>query len=176
MNNRTAKRKWQYAILLCVLVIGGITIGRSFESSSVVLKKGDVPPEFSLMGVDDKEYKLSDYKGKAIVINFWGTFCPPCVKEMPEFQRQSEKWKDEPFKILAINLSEDMIAVSNFVSRYNLDFTILRDQNRKIERLYKLKSYPTTFFVKPDGKIMDIFVGGMTEEDIDVRIRKLLGK
>ncbi|MFC4306634.1 redoxin domain-containing protein [Cohnella boryungensis] len=176
MNKQKTKRKVQYVILFCVLIIGGLAIGNTFKSSSVVLKKEDVPPEFSLLGIDDQVYKLSDYKGKAVVINFWGTFCPPCVKEMPEFQRQSEKWKDEPFKIIAINLSEDKIAVSNFVNRFNLDFTILRDQNRKVERLYKLKSYPTTFFVKPNGKIMDIFVGGMTEEDIDIRIRKLLGK
>ncbi|PRX65075.1 peroxiredoxin [Cohnella sp. SGD-V74] len=176
MSKRSTKKIWQYLILLSVLIIGGIAIFKSFEPTSVVLKKGDTPPDFSLLGLDDKVYKLSDYKGKAVVINFWGTFCPPCVKEMPEFQRQSDKWKDEQFKILAINLSEDSISVSNFVDRLNLDFTILRDQNRKVERLYKLKSYPTTLFVKPNGKIMDIFVGGMTEEDIDERIRELLGK
>nr|WP_240353623.1 redoxin domain-containing protein [Cohnella algarum] len=159
---------------MCILVIGGIAISQSFVSSDKSLRKGGRPPEFSLLGVDGKVYRLSDYKGKALVINFWGTFCPPCVIEMPEFQRQYEKWKSKSFEILAINLSEDKITVNNFKQRYNLTFPLLYDQNRKIEREYQIRSYPTTFFVNPDGTIMDIFVGGMTEKDIDDRIRELL--
>lgn len=174
--SKPGKRKIQYAVLLCVLIIGGITVGKAFVSSNDAIKIGGKPPEFRLLGTDDKVYNLSDYKGKALVINFWGTFCPPCVEEMPEFQRQWEKWRNEPFEILGINLSEDRLTASNFQKRLNITFPILYDQNRATERQYQLRSYPTTFFVHPDGTIMDIFVGGMTERDIDVRIRKLLNK
>lgn len=171
-----SRKKLQWTILVLVLVVGSIAIGRTFISSNTAPQKGEHPPEFSLLDTVGNVHNLSDYKGKAIVINFWGTFCPPCVTEMPEFQRQYDKWKDEPFEILAINLSENQMTVNNFVQRFKLSFTILRDQNRKTERNYKLRSYPTTFFVHPDGTIMDIFVGGMTEKDIDDRIAKLLNK
>ncbi|GIQ61705.1 hypothetical protein PACILC2_02730 [Paenibacillus cisolokensis] len=75
---------------------------------------------------------------------------------------------------MAINLSEDDLTVRNFVSRFKLDFPVLRDSNRMVERRYGLRQYPTTFFVKPDGRIMEIFVGGMTEKDINERIERLL--
>ncbi|MNG00341.1 Thiol-disulfide oxidoreductase ResA [compost metagenome] len=93
---------------------------------------------------------------------------------MPEFEQQYLKWKDKPFEILAVNLSEGNLTVNNFVKDFELTYPILRDANKVIERRYGLEQYPSTFFIKPDGTIMDIFVGGMTEQDIDDRIEKLL--
>ena len=76
--------------------------------------------------------------------------------------------------MLAINLSENDLTVSNFVAERSLTYPILRDANRVIERRYGLSQYPTTFFVNPDGTIQDIFVGGMSEQDIDSRVEQLL--
>ncbi|MGG4032556.1 redoxin domain-containing protein [Paenibacillus cisolokensis] len=171
-----ARRPVQIVILLGVLLLGGYAIGEAlFASDDKILKAGERPPDFKLLDLNGEAKELQDFQkdGKALVINFWGTFCPPCVKEMPEFQRQYEKWKDS-LEIVAINLSEDDLTVRNFVSRFKLDFPVLRDSNRMVERRYGLRQYPTTFFVKPDGRIMEIFVGGMTEKDIDKRIERLL--
>lgn len=176
MARGSAKKKLQYVILISVILIGGYAIGRSFITPVTKVEAGSRPPEFSLPDTNGNVHSLSDYEDRALVINFWGTFCPPCVKEMPEFQRQAEKWKDEPFDIIAINLSEDRLTVNNFLKRFDLEYTILLDRDRKVERSYKLRSYPTTFFVRPDGTIMEAYVGGMTEEEIDLRVRKLLGK
>lgn len=87
-----------------VLIIGGLAIWQSLSSKDSALKIGGRPPEYSLLGKDGKVHNLSDYKGKALVINFWSTFCPPCVIEMPEFQRKSNKWKSEPFEIIGDKL------------------------------------------------------------------------
>ena len=171
------RRKIQIVILLGVLLLGGYAIGKAlFVSDDGLPRKGEAPPEFALLGADGQPHRLADYKGKALVINFWGTFCPPCVVETPEFQRQYEKWQAQgkPFEIIGINLSEDDLTVSNFVRKYGLTYDILRDKRNKIETLYGVRSYPTTFFIKPDGTIMDIYVGGMTEKDIDERVMKLL--
>lgn len=108
-----------------------------------------------------------------MVITFWGTFCPPCVKELPEFQRLYDKWHSKGLEVLAINLSEADLPVQNFVSKFDLSFTVLRDVNRKVERQYGLRSYPTTFFVKPDGTISEIAVTAMTEQQIQERVEKL---
>lgn len=166
----------QIVILLAVLIVGGYAIGTTLFAAdeSGILKAGSTPPDFTLVDLEGNTHQLSDYKGKPVVINFWGTFCPPCVKEMPEFERQFAKWKDEDLEILAINLSEDTLTVNNFVRRFELNYPILRDVGRKTERSYGLRSYPTTFFVKPDGTIMEIKVGGMTEQDIDDRVNQLL--
>ncbi|CAM3968290.1 redoxin domain-containing protein [Paenibacillus alkaliterrae] len=171
-----SRKTVQVIILFAVLLIGGYAIGSALFANNDrdPLKEGSMPPPFELADLDGSLQRLSDYEGKAVVVNFWGTFCPPCVKEMPEFERQFQKWKDQGLVILAINLSEDTLTVNNFVRRFELNYPILRDVNRKTERSYELKSYPTTFFIKPDGSIMEIKVGGMTEEDIDERIERLL--
>lgn len=166
----------QIVILAAVLIIGGYAIGTTLfaSDSNGSLKAGSEPPAFALADLDGNVQQLSDYKGKAVVLNFWGTFCPPCVKEMPEFERQYAKWKDQGLVILAVNLSEDTLTVNNFVRQFDLNYPILRDVNRKTERSYGLRSYPTTFFIQPDGKLLEIKVGGMTEQEIDERIERLL--
>jgi len=175
MKGKT-RRTVQIAILIGVLLLGGYAVGKTlFASDDGIPREGGKPPAFALAGTDGKVYKLSDYEGRPIVINFWGSFCPPCVKEMPEFERQYEKWKGSGLEILAINLSEDDLTVSSFLDRFKLSYPILRDRNREVETAYGLRSYPTTFFVRKDGTIEEIFVGGMSERDIDERVARLLG-
>ncbi|MBD3918756.1 redoxin domain-containing protein [Paenibacillus sp. PR3] len=165
----------QIVILLGVLLLGGYAIGKTlFASDDGRPAVGKAAPDFTLLDLNGQTHQLADYKGKAVVVNFWGSFCPPCVTEMPEFQRMYDKYKDKSFEVLAINLSEDDLTVNNFVGERSLTYPILRDANRVIERKYGLSQYPTTFFVKPDGTIMDIFVGGMSEQDIDSRVDQLL--
>jgi peroxiredoxin len=170
------RRTVQVAILLAVLVVGGYAIWSALFTGdkSGSLKTGSEPPPFTLADLDGGTVSLSNYKGKPVVINFWGSFCEPCVKEMPEFERQYVKWKDKDLVILAINLSEDTLTVNNFVKRFELTYPILRDVSRKTERSYGLRQYPTTFFVKPDGTLMEVVVGGMLEEDINERVERLL--
>lgn len=171
-----ARKTMQVIILAAVLIIGGYAIGSTLftDRSTGLIKPGEEPPAFTLANVEGGVTSLSDFAGQPIVINFWGTFCPPCVKEMPEFERQYVKWQDKGLTILAINLSEDTLTVNNFVNRFELTYPILRDVARKTERDYALRQYPTTFFVKSDGTLMEAVVGGMTEEDIDKRIERLL--
>ncbi|MDQ6418274.1 redoxin domain-containing protein [Paenibacillus sp. LHD-117] len=175
-TSNKSRKAMQIMILIAVLVVGGYAIGTTLfaERGSGIIKPGDEPPAFTLANLEGGVTSLSDYAGKPIVINFWGTFCEPCVKEMPEFERQYVKWQEKGLTILAINLSEDTLTVNNFVKRFNLTYPILRDEARKTERSYALRQYPTTFFVKADGTLMEAVVGGMTEEDIDKRIERLL--
>lgn len=169
------RRAIQYLILTAVLIIGGLAIGRSFYHPSAVLKPGSDAPAFKLLGLDGQAHALSDYRGKPLVLNFWGTFCPPCRQEMPTLQKEYEKWQGQGVQFVGLNLSEDRISVQNFVDGYGVDFPILLDRNREIERLYGLREYPTTYFIKPNGQIEDIIVGGpMTAQDIESRVQRLL--
>lgn len=174
MKFKGAKRKTvQVFILVSVFIIGAIAISQTFLETDNKPKIGGEPPAFELADLNGNVHKLSDYKGKPVIINFWGTFCPPCVKEMPEFQRQYEKWRGEGLEVLAINLSEDELTIRNFLRSFGLDYTILRDRNRVIEKRFGVKAYPTTYFVKADGTIMEIYVGGMSENEINERVERL---
>lgn len=167
-------RRWiQIVVFSAILLIGGYTIGMSFWNKETPVKIGYKAPNFNLLGLDGQQYKLSDLKGKSVVVNFWGTFCPPCVEEMPALQRQHDQWNPKNVEVLGINLNESKVTVSSFVKQNEITFPILLD-NDETRKAYKVRSYPTTFFIDSNGIIRDIFVGGMKENDILLRINKLM--
>jgi peroxiredoxin len=165
----------QYIILAVVLLVGGYAIGNSLFTKSTVLAKGDEPPSFRLADLDNAVHEWKDYEGKPLILNFWGTFCPPCRNEMPALQKQYEKWKDQGLELVGINLSEDRLTVESFIRQVGVDFPILLDKDKKIEKLYGLKQYPTTFFISSDGKIQEVVIGGLlSEEEIETRVQRLM--
>jgi peroxiredoxin len=165
----------QYIIFAAVLLIGGYAIGNSLFTTSTVLRKGDIPPSFKLVGLDNQVHQWQDYEGKPLILNFWGTFCPPCRNEMPALQKQYEKWKGQGLELVGINLSEDRLTVESFIRQVGVDFPILLDKDKKTEKSYGLKQYPTTYFITADGKIQEVVIGGLlTEEEIETRVDRLM--
>ncbi|MFC5531703.1 redoxin domain-containing protein [Cohnella yongneupensis] len=165
----------QYLILAFVLLVGGYAIGNSLFTSSAVLAKGDKTPGFKLADLNNVAHDWKEYEGKPVILNFWGTFCPPCRDEMPALQKEYEKWHDQGLELVGINLSEDGITVERFASEVGAQFPILLDNDKKTERAFGLKQYPTTFFIAADGTIQDVVVGGpLAEEDIEARIMRLM--
>lgn len=165
----------QYIVLAAVLLIGGYAIGNTLFASSPVLKAGSTPPAFKLVDLDGNVHDSQEYAGKPLIINFWGTFCPPCRMEMPALQAVYEKWNDQGVQLIGINLSEDKLSVQNFADQVGARFPILLDRNRQTERAFGLKQYPTTFFIGRDGRIVDILIGGpLTESQIGAEIDKIM--
>jgi peroxiredoxin len=148
-------KKWVQVVILSVLfVIGGYTIATGlFEEKDKIPKVGDQAPNFTLTDLEGDVIRLSDYKGKAIMLNFWGTFCPPCVYEMPLFQEYYEQYKDQDFVVLGVNLDEATVTVKRFVKEYGLTFPIPLDKN-VVRKQYGVTQYPTTFFINKDGVII----------------------
>jgi peroxiredoxin len=168
-------RKWiQSVILAAVLLLGGYTIGSSLFSKEEIPKEGSTAPAFTLTGLDGKTYKLSDYKGKVVLVNFWGSWCEPCVSEMPVIQKQYEKWKSQGVEVLALNLDESMVTVQSFVKQHGLTFPILFDKELKMRNKYRVIGYPTTFFVNKKGEIDTIFAREMKESDIEQTLKRML--
>lgn len=166
----------QYLILAAVLLVGGYAISNSLFTSSSALAKGDKPPGFKLADLNNVAHDWKEYEGKPVILNFWGTFCPPCRDEMPALQKQYEKWHDQGLELVGINLSEDQITVERFAEEVGAKFPILLDKDKKTERSFGLKQYPTTFFINADGTIQSVVIGGpLTEEDIEKRVKLLLG-
>jgi len=122
-------------------------------------------PEFKMMDMDDVVHKLSDYKGKPIIINFWATWCPPCRAELPSMNRAWKKVKDDGIEMLAVNVGEDEDTIFAFSGEYPIDFTVLLDENGKEIRNWPIKGLPTTFVVDPKGRIIYQAVGGREWDD-----------
>jgi peroxiredoxin len=170
------KKRLQIIILSLVIIIGAFTIANSLFSDHAIPQVGDKAPKFKLLGLDGKVHQLSDYAGKNVVINFWGTYCPPCKAEMPAIQKQYEQWRKSDVVVLAVNMGESPITVHGFIDPLKTTFPVLLDENFEIRKNYGVIQYPTTFFVKPNGRIAKINVGGMDENYIQQSLSAMLGK
>jgi len=171
------KRWVQLGIFAVVLVIGVLTIINNLSSSDSKSypQVGDKALDFTLVGLDGQTHKLSDYKGKPVVINFWGTFCPPCKEEMPALQRQYEKWGSQGVVFLEVNVDTSKVTVQGFMDQYKLNLPVLLDAKEKVRKMYGVMDYPTTFFVGKDGKISVKKIGQMEESFIDTTIAATQG-
>jgi peroxiredoxin len=170
------KKTLQVVILSLVILIGAFTIANSLFSDHAIPQIGDKAPKFKLLGLDGQVHQLSDYKGKTVIVNFWGTYCPPCKAEMPAIQKQYEKWLKSDVVVLAVNMGESPITIRGFLDPLKTTFPVLLDENFEIRKNYGVIQYPTTFFVKPNGRIAIINIGGMDENYIQQSLSVMLGK
>lgn len=169
-----ARKPIQIVILFLIVLVGGYAIGSSVFGGSGKPEEGSKVPAIDLLGLDGLGHTLDEYKGKAIVLNFWGSWCTPCVKEMPALQAQWEKWKDKDVVVVGINVGEDQMTVENFVKQVDIDFPILMDTGRDAVRSYGISPLPTTFFINAKGKIDSIHIGQLDLDSLDDQIGKLV--
>ncbi len=134
-----------------------------------------VAPSLRLTDLDGKTHDLADYKDKVVLVNFWASWCPPCVKEMPSMQRLKEKMAGKPFVILAVNMAEPENEVRDFLAtKVKVDFPILMDRDGAALKAWKVFVFPTSFIVGPDEKIRYGLYGEF-EWDTDEIIRVMGG-
>jgi peroxiredoxin len=122
-------------------------------------------PEFKMLDMDDVSHKLSEYKGKPVIVNFWATWCPPCRAELPSMNRAWKKVKDEGIEMLAINVGEDEDSIFIFTGEYPIDFTVLLDESGAEIRHWPIKGLPTTFVLDPEGRIVYQAIGSREWDD-----------
>ena len=127
---------------------------------------GSPAPEFELVKLDNQTLKLSELRGKIVVINFWATWCEPCKVEMPFFEKLHQS-DSANLEILGINFDEPTPQVEQFVEEYRLNFPILLDPGGEVQKLYRVRGYPTTFIVDDNGIIRYHHIGLITEDQLD---------
>ena len=152
-------------LILASAIIFAIYTSLTKEKQNV-LKVGDEAPDFTLIDLDGVRHQLSDYEGQGVFLNFWGTWCTPCKKEMPAMGRQYEVYKHLGVQILAVNIAESDLKVRTFAEQYGMTFPTLIDQKKSVMRAYSIRPLPTTILINPDGEIINIITGEMSESDI----------
>lgn len=143
----------------------------SIETGTAGIKVGVKAPDFELKTLDGKSVKLSDLKGKKVILNFWATWCPPCKAEMPEMQKYHEEINDEVI-ILAVNI-DPQLDVQKFVDEMGITFTIPLDEEDLVSTDYQVISIPTTYFIDTKGIIQAKHVGAMTYDNMKNYTAKL---
>ena len=133
-------------------------------------------PDFALEDLDGNEHRLSAYQGQVVLVNFWATWCPPCVEELPSMQRLYEDLEDAPFTILAVDMGEDTQAIRGFLDKLETEvtFPILVDEAGRIMGAWNIAAFPTSFLIGPDGEVEYALYGGLEWDQPEV-VEKIEG-
>ena len=138
-------------------------------------------PELALLNIQGERRDLEDYKGSVLLVNFWATWCPPCVKELPSIAKARELLSDEPFDVLVINVGEDKTQIERFLrTRLGgvLNLEVLVDDNLVAVKDWKVRALPTTYIVDHTGRVVYSAMGehDFSEAVVIDKIRELIRK
>jgi peroxiredoxin len=149
----------KHYFLFCIILI--LMAGCSKDNEAVVTKAelNKPAPDFTLVDLHGKTWQLSSLRGKVVFINFWATWCPPCLEEMPSMQELHENMTNAPFQMLAILSNDKPEFAQLMVDKSGLTFPILIDPESETSTHYGLTGVPETFIVDPQGILREKFLG-----------------
>jgi cytochrome c-type biogenesis protein len=142
--------------------------------AEVGLEVGQVAPDFTLRTLDGREVSLVSLRGRVVLLNFWATWCVPCAKEMPDFEKLTQTLSADKFVVLAVNNAETPDVVRPFVDKLGLTFPIALDSNGKVNRSYKAFGLPLSLVLDPNGIILEKRVGPFDPEQLPARAARWL--
>jgi len=139
------------------------------ERSLRPYRGGPQPPLLNLPDLDNQQQNLKDYRGQVVLVNFWASWCPPCVHEMPSMQKLQDHFSGQPFTILAVNMAEEPAAIKRFLrDDVKVSFTILQDADGSTLNRWKVFAYPTSYLIGRDGTIKYALFGAIDWDTPDV--------
>ena len=132
------------------------------------------PADFTLPDMENQQHKLSDYRGKWVVVNYWATWCPPCLTEIPELVDFHEDHKDKDAVVLGVNFEDiGLEGLKRFSEEYFMNYPVLRSKPGASSELGVIPGLPTTYLVSPQGEIVARQVGPVTSKSIAEYIKEL---
>ena len=162
-------------ITVLVIIVAGLMTVTGCQSSTepvstvtIPVAEGDLAPDFKLQDLDGETVSLSGLRGRPVLLNFWATWCPPCLAEMPYLQQVVEEWQGKELAVLTIDIGESRSTVQNYLQSYRLSLPVLLDIKKTVAYKYGFRYVPTTFFIDRDGIIQRMRVGPFpSKESID---------
>lgn len=152
------------------LLLAGLLVCASLDVAAATLTKwtGGRLPALKLADADGREQGTADWRGKTVVVNFWATWCEPCREEMPSLDRLRKRLSSMPFEVIAVNVGEAPERVARFTRDTPVSFPILYDRDSSTAKRWKVRGYPTSYVIGPDGRIRYYFVGELDWSRDDV--------
>lgn len=166
---------------LLIITVVWILSGQSTRQNITPVGEVRRPaPEFALPSLGGETVRLSDYRGKVVLVNFWGTWCQPCKEETPALERVYQKLRDQGLVIIGVDLRNQERAgadgdadVRTFVESYGVTYPIALDTTGDVARAYQILPIPTSYFVDQSGTIRYIAVSKVTEQDVEAIFERL---
>jgi peroxiredoxin len=132
-------------------------------------------PDFTLQDLNGKNVPFNSFQGKVVVLNFWATWCPACVTELPSLSRLQSEWKSRGLEVVAVSNDASAEAVREYTAKKGFTFSILHDASRAVTKQYKIFALPTTFLIDKHGTVVEKFFGeyDWTSPEMKKKIEKL---
>jgi peroxiredoxin len=121
-------------------------------------------PDFELKGLDGKTVKLSEYRGKVVILDFWATWCPPCREEIPHFIKLQKELGDEGLAIIGVSLDQTDSPVKSFIKEHGINYPVVMGDRNLASKYGGVRAIPTTFVIDKKGEIAKKYVGYKSEE------------
>lgn len=173
-------------VALAAALVGLLSYGvaqrgedRSIDAAVINGERIDPPQAeqpLGLLGSPDRSRSLADYRGKVVVLNFWASWCDPCVEELPLLQRTQESLASRNAMVLGVNLRDVSSDALGFVRRFKLTYPSLRDPDAELARAYGTVGYPETFVIDRGGRIAAKRRGPVTQAWLDETLPELLAE
>ena len=163
-------------VVVAVMIWSAVRVSRRGPQSAAVVPGGSLvgksAPNFQLTTLDGKQVSLSDYRGKAVLLNFWATWCGPCRIEMPWFVDLQKKYEPQGFEIVGVAMDDSgEKAIRDFTQQIGTNYTILLVKDA-VGDAYGVEGMPTTFFIGRDGKVIDQTLGLASKKELEERIQQ----
>jgi peroxiredoxin len=147
-------------LVIAVAIAAALGFASLQEKKGYALQSGSLAPSFRLPALGGGEVDLAAFRGKIVVVNFWATWCPPCVEEMPSLERLHRALGNEGLVVLSISGDEDESALRRFVSEHGVSFPVLRDPGGRLAASsYRTTGYPETFVIDGQGLLAESVIG-----------------
>jgi len=163
------------AVVISIMLVFGISKSRHSSGAKGAGKlQGQPAPDFSLASLDGKTLKLSDYRGKAVLLNFWATWCVPCIREIPNFNRFSAEWASKGIEVVGVALDEEgATTVKPFLRKHPIKYRVALGSEVVSEK-FQATPLPTTIVFDRHGKTIQRFQGFAHPEAIEAAVRQAL--
>ena len=170
MKHRIFAKKVALMAVVCASVLALYSV-----AAMAIPSKGKAP-DFTLKSRKGGNVKLSEYRGKVIMINFWASWCGPCRKEMPLLEELYQRYKDGGFTLLGVNVEEDSAAAKDLLKEVRVSFPILFDNENKVSQLYNVEAMPSTVILDRDGNMRFVHKGYQPgyEDEYQKQVRELI--
>ncbi|MGM8365309.1 thiol-disulfide oxidoreductase ResA [Virgibacillus sp. W0181] len=167
------KRRLFFRTVVLVVLLAAVAFAlfSNFNKDKTVYDVGDKAPDFKLQQISENNeletIQLSDLEGKGVMLNFWATYCKPCEAEMPFMQKLYPEYKDRGIEIVAVSLDATELVIDRFIDKYDLTFPVPHDKKNQVSDKYKVGPIPSTFFISPEGIIVEKIEGALTLERLE---------
>lgn len=187
-DERERATRWPMLVVVTVILVilgliawdqrpwaesGTVGSGELGMLSSDTPRPGSAAPDFALLNEEGERFRLSEFEGRPVFLNFWATWCTFCIEEMPDMQRVQEEYGDD-LVVIGVNAGDSIEDGEGFVRQTGIDYLRLYDSDLAVTDGYRVQAMPTSYFISSDGTIADFNFGFMVYDQMIEKVEQAI--